>query len=65
KVRTNSNLKTTVNLTLARPEDFDIEALKKYFDPKYFFIKISPINENTMSKENNMGAGVISQQNLV
>jgi 23S rRNA (adenine2503-C2)-methyltransferase len=65
KVRTNSNLKTTVNLTLARPEDFDIKALKRYFDPRYFFIKISPINENVVSKENNMGSGVISQQNLV
>lgn len=65
KVRTESGLKTTINLTLARPEDFDIEALKRYFDPKYFFIKISPINENDVSKENNMGAGVIAQHNLV
>lgn len=65
KVRTNSNLKTTINLTLARPEDFDIEVLKKYFDPEFFFIKISPINENSVSKENEMGAGVIGQHNLV
>lgn len=65
QVRTGSNLKTTLNLTLVRPEDFDIEALKKYFDPKYFFIKISPINENDVSKENKMGTGVIAQHNLV
>jgi len=65
KVRTNSNLKTTINLTLARPEDFNIEALKKYFDPKYFFIKISPINENVVSKENGMGKGVITQRSTI
>ena len=37
QIRTNSNLKTTVNLTLVDTEDFDIEKLYKYFDPKYFF----------------------------
>lgn len=65
KVRTNSKLKTTINLTLARPEDFDINALKKYFDPKYFFIKISPINTNEVSEKNGMGKGIIKQHNLV
>lgn len=65
KIRTNSNLKTTLNLTLARPEDFDIDRLKQWFDPKYFFIKISPINENDVSKSNNMGTGVIKQQNIL
>ena len=65
KIRTSSNLKTTINLTLARPEDFDIEALKKYFDPEYFFIKISPINTNSVSEGNGMGTGVVKQHNLV
>ena len=65
KVRTNSNLKTTLNLTLARPEDFDIEKLKQWFDPKYFFIKLSPINTNSVAENNNMGAGVIKQQNII
>lgn len=65
KIRTESNLKTTVNLTLTRPEDFDIEALKKYFDPKYFFIKLSPINPCETSKNNKLGKGVITQVNLV
>lgn len=65
KIRTSSNLKTTINLTLARPEDFDIDALKKYFDPEYFFIKISPINTNSVSEENGMGTGVVKQHNLV
>jgi len=65
KVRTNSKLKTTINLTLARPEDFDINTLKKYFDPKYFFIKISPINTNEVSEKNGMGKGIIKQHNLV
>jgi 23S rRNA (adenine2503-C2)-methyltransferase len=65
KVRTKSNLKTTLNLTLVRPEDFDIEKLKQWFDPKYFFIKLSPINTNEASEENSMGTGTISQHNIV
>lgn len=65
KIRTKSNLKTTINLTLARLEDFDINTLKKYFDPEYFFIKISPINTNSVSEENGMGTGVVKQYNLI
>lgn len=65
QIRTNSNLKTTVNMTLVDTEDFDIELLKKYFDPKYFFIKLSPINENAISEKNHMGKGIIEKRNLV
>ena len=64
-IRTESNLKTTVNMTLVDEEDFDINALKKFFDHEYFFIKLSPINVNEVSKSNNMGAGVIEGINLV
>lgn len=64
QIRTNSNLKTTVNLTLVDVNDFDIDILRKYFDPKYFFIKLSPINENTISNKNHMGKGVIKSVNL-
>lgn len=65
QIRTQSNLKTTVNMTLVDVEDFDIEELKKYFDPQYFFIKVSPINPNPVSEKNNMGDGVIKVENLV
>lgn len=65
QVRTQSNLKTTINLTMARPEDFDIELMKKWFDPEHFFVKVSPINENETSKANKMGAGIINQINLL
>jgi len=65
KVRTKSNLKTTINLTMARPEDFDIEKMKIYFPKEHFFVKISPINPNDVSESNNMGDGIIKQQNLV
>ena len=65
QIRTNSNLKTTVNMTLVDTEDFDIEKLYKYFDPKYFFIKLSPINVNAVSESNNMGEGIIEGINLV
>ena len=64
QIRTNSNLKTTVNLTLVDEADFDIKVLKKYFDPEYFFIKLSPINENDVSVENHMGPGIIEQPNI-
>lgn len=63
--RTESNLKTTLNLTMARQEDFSIEEMKRLFDKDYFFVKISPINENDCSIANSMGAGIIEQQNLI
>ena len=65
QIRTNSNLKTTINLTLVDTEDFDIEKLYKYFDPKHFFIKLSPINVNAVSEANKMGNGIIEGINLV
>ncbi len=65
QIRTKSNLKTTLNLTLVDEKDFDIEKLKKYFDPEYFFIKLSPINENIVSEENGLGKGIIKARNLI
>lgn len=65
QIRTNSNLKTTVNMTLVDFADFDINILKQYFDPKYFFIKLSPINENEVSENNHMGKGIIEKRNLL
>ena len=65
QIRTKSNLKTTLNLTLVDESDFDIEKLKRYFDPDYFFIKLSPINENEFSEENHLGKGIIQANNLM
>ena len=65
QIRTQSNLKTTINMTLVNENDFDIEKLKKYFDPEYFFVKLSPINKNATSELNNMGDGIIEGINLV
>lgn len=65
QIRTKSNLKTTVNMTLVDTADFNIEKLKQYFDPQYFFIKLSPINENCVSKKNHMGKGIIEGVNIV
>jgi MoaA/NifB/PqqE/SkfB family radical SAM enzyme len=65
QIRTSSNLKTTVNMTLVDESDFNLEALQKYFDPKYFFIKVSPINKNATSEANNLGDGVIKSINIV
>jgi len=65
QIRTKSNLKTTVNMTLVDEKDFDIDKMKKYFDPKFFFVKLSPINENNISKKNHMGKGIIEGVNIV
>ncbi len=64
QIRTKSNLKTTINLTLVDEADFDIKLLKKYFDPEHFFIKLSPINKSIITEKNNIGDGVIQQINL-
>lgn len=65
QIRTESNLKTTINLTLVDTSDFDAEKLAKYFDKDYFFIKLSPINPNNISEKNNLGNGVIEGVNIV
>lgn len=65
QIRTQSNLKTTLNMTLVDESDFDIEKLKKYFDKDHFFVKLSPINPNAVSEGNNLGDGVIEGINLV
>ena len=64
-VKTDSNLKTTLNLTMARKEDFSITEMQRIFDKDKFFVKISPINENDVSIANEMGSGIIEQQNLL
>lgn len=65
QIRTKSNLKTTINLTLVDESDFDINILKEFFDPKYFFVKLSPINKNECSELNHMGNGIIQGVNLI
>ena len=65
QIRTRSNLKTTINLTLVDKSDFDAEKLQKYFDKEYFFVKLSPINPNNISEINNLGNGIIEGINLV
>lgn len=63
KIRTKSNLKTTLNLTLTNNEELNVEKLNKYFDPNYFFIKLSPLNENLISNNNNI-KGLVKNINL-
>jgi adenine C2-methylase RlmN of 23S rRNA A2503 and tRNA A37 len=64
QIRTESNLKTTVNMTLVDMVDFDIQKLRDNFDPDAFFIKVSPINPNIVSEKNNFGTGAIEGINL-
>lgn len=65
RIRTESDLKTTINLTLVDESDFDAGKLKRYFDKKHFFVKLSPINPNSISEKNHLGNGVIEGVNLV
>lgn len=65
EIRTQSNLKTTINLTLVDEADFDISKLKEYFDKDKFFIKLSPINKNEISEKNKLGDGIIESTNLI
>ncbi|WP_240054526.1 hypothetical protein [Bacteroides uniformis] len=65
QIRTESNLKTTINLTLVDESDFDADKLEKYFDKKHFFVKLSPINPNNISEKNKLGNGIIEGVNLV
>jgi adenine C2-methylase RlmN of 23S rRNA A2503 and tRNA A37 len=64
QITTESALKTTLNMTLVDEADFDIKGLKNIFDPKKFFIKLSPINTNCVSDANGMGAGIIEARNI-
>ena len=65
QIRTESDLKTTINLTLVDESDFDAGKLKRYFDKEHFFVKLSPINPNSISEKNHLGNGVIEGVNLV
>lgn len=65
KIQTQSNLKTTINLTLVNESDFDIDELTKHFNKDNFFIKISPINPNEVSMKNELGNGIINSINLI
>jgi len=64
-IRTEACLKTTLNLTLVDEQDFDIRQLRGHFDPKHFFVKLSPINPNETSERWECGQGVIEGRNLV
>lgn len=65
KIRTESNLKTTLNMTLVDENDFCIDTIKHHFDKDKFFIKLSPINPNATSDKNKLGKGVVDGVNLV
>lgn len=65
QIRTESNLKTTINMTLVDEKDFEIKVLTDNFSPENFFVKLSPINVNDTSESNHMGAGIITASNLL
>lgn len=65
QIRTKSNLKTTINMTLVEESDFDIDELMRLFDKEKFFVKLSPINPNAVSEKNKMGTGAIESINII
>jgi len=64
QIRTRSNRKTTLNMTLVDESDFDINKLKNNFNKENFFIKLSPINTNLISDKNGLGNGCIQYTNI-
>jgi 23S rRNA (adenine2503-C2)-methyltransferase len=64
-IRTRSNLKTTLNMTLVDDNDFDIGVLKEHFHREHFFVKLSPINTNEFSEHNGLGNGAIEAVNIL
>ena len=56
--------KITLNFALAKETPFDIETLKEQFSTEDFFVKISPVNENEVSEENNLHT-LIQNVNLI
>lgn len=65
RVRTGSDLKTTLNMTLVDEDDFCGKTLRDNFDPESFFVKLSPVNINEVSEQNEIGTGYIDGINLV
>lgn len=65
QIRTQSNLKTTVNMTLVDEKDFSIDVLKGLFSNDNFFIKLSPINPNEFSLGNGLKQGAVEGVNLL
>ena len=56
--------KITLNFSLAEDTPFDIEDLKFQFDHRYFFIKVSNINDNCVSQKNSL-VSLIQDRNVV
>ena len=59
----NNKRKVSLNFTILEGNEFSIEKLKKYFPKELFFIKLSPLNENIVTRKNNL-KGVIQEKNL-
>jgi 23S rRNA (adenine2503-C2)-methyltransferase len=56
--------KATLNFALSKDTPFDPDDLKKQFNSETVFIKISPINENPVSEENNLDS-LFSYENTI
>lgn len=59
-IRTNSALKTTLNLTAVDSTDIDVPRLAQLFDPAHFFVKLSPVNPNDTARQHGIEGGVIT-----
>jgi adenine C2-methylase RlmN of 23S rRNA A2503 and tRNA A37 len=59
----NNKRKISLNFTIVKGNEFEVDRLKEYFPPKLFFIKLSPLNDNAISKSNGL-QGLITEKNL-
>lgn len=54
--------KITLNFALAKGTPVEAEALKTYFDPERFLIKITPLNPTYTARHNNLDSYIDSRQ---
>ena len=53
--------KITLNFALAEDSIVDIDILRQYFDPKLFFIKLTPLNPTNSALKNNLKSGITKE----
>jgi len=63
EVENNKRRKITLNFTILEDNEFSVQKLKSLFSEEHFFIKLSPLNENDITRKNNL-KGLIKERNI-
>lgn len=65
KTRVQTKKKISLNFMILDEADFDIDVLRKYFDPEFFFIKFTHFNPTDYAEKNGITSGLIYNDNLL